>query len=538
MSKPDRRASGSFNRKLRGWIVLPAVLVGIALLSWASSDAKSAPALSSNLAVERTLIAKGGTRPVYVLIHFSAPDLDVRPNKRPPLNLSLVLDRSGSMSEKGKIEYLRQAAKMAVSQLRQGDTISVVEFDDRITLMWPATDASDAESLKSKIDELTPRGSTNLAGGLDRGIGEASDAFARLRLPHDTIGRVILLSDGLANTGITDHGEIARLSSAARMKGLRVSTIGLGLDYDEDLMQAIAEAGGGQYYYVESPVQLAAIFQQELKSAFATRARDVHLAFHGSSAVKRAELIGFASSSGHDVSADWPDFYAGETRTVLLRLEVDAQTEGPLALGRFDVAWRDVQSGASGTLDLPISVGVTRDAAASDRTENKDVAVEAALAESERDLAGNVKLYQSGRFDVARAGNANVIADLTRKNDTLKDARITRKIEAMNVEQDQMAAAAAAPSPDIAAGYMKASKQRLYQAKSGNRTGYVLQQGDKGLSVEHLQSALSKAGYYKGKITGDFDKATADAVAAYQKANAIPADGVAGAATQAKLGLY
>jgi Ca-activated chloride channel homolog len=342
----------------------------------------------------------------------------------------------------------------------------------------------------------------------------------------------------LTNTGLTDHDGIARLAVGARMKGVRVSTIGLGRDYDEDLMQAIAEAGGGRYHYVESPVQLAGIFEEELKSAFATRAREVHLAFHGSAVVKRAELIGFAASDGPNVSADWPDFYAGETRTALLRLEVDARAEGPLDLGRFDMAWRDAQSGASGTFDLPIRVAVTSDGAASDRSEDKNVAVEAALAESERNLARNVKLYQEGKYDQARAGNASIIASLKDKNGALNDARLARKIEAMSVEQDQMAAAAAAPSPNAKAGYLKASKQRLYQAKSGNRSGYTLQQGDKGLAVRQLQSALATAGFYHGKITGEYDTPTADAVKAYQKANAIPADGVAGALTQAKLGLY
>src|SRR6185437_4948596 len=138
-------------------------------------------------------------------------------------------------------------------------------------------------------------------------------------------------------------------------------TIGLGLDYNEDLLQAVAEGGGGKYYYVESPVQLARIFQEELKSAFATCARDVHIAFHGNGAVRGAELIGFSSASGRDVSADWPDFYAGETRTVLLRLDVDARNSGLLDLGRFDVAWHDAQSGATGTLDLPIRATVTDD---------------------------------------------------------------------------------------------------------------------------------------------------------------------------------
>src|SRR6185312_11201994 len=131
---------------------------------------------------------------------------------------------------------------------------------------------------------------------------------------------------------------------------------------------------------------------EELHSAFATCARDVHIAFHGNGVVRSAEMIGFSSASGRDVSADWPDFYAGETRTVLLRLDVDARNSGLLDLGRFDVAWHDAQSGATGTLDLPIRATVTDDIAASDRSLNKDVSVEASLAESERGLAANVKL--------------------------------------------------------------------------------------------------------------------------------------------------
>jgi Ca-activated chloride channel family protein len=517
-----------------------AVLAGFLTIALTAGGlaAKSAPALTSSLAVERSVIVKGGTRPVYVLIRFAAPDLDLPASRRPPLNLSLVLDRSGSMAEQGKIEYLRQAAKMAVSILADRDAISVVEFDDRITLMWPASHVHDQAKLQSEIDELSPRGSTNLAGGLQRGIAEDQGARDTLHLADTTLNRVILLSDGLANTGETDHGAIARLASDARQGGVRVSTIGLGRDYDEDLMQAIAEAGGGKYYYVESPAQLARIFEEELKSAFATRARDVHLAFHGTSSVKSAELIGFASSDGRDVSADWPDFYAGETRTVLLRLDVDAGAQGPLDLGRFDIAWRDAQSGASGTLDLPISVTVGLDQAASDRSLDKDVSVEAALAESESGLAANLKLVEAGRTDEARKANDALIANLKSQNAQLQDSRIARKIESMNVEQSQMAAAAAAPEAVVVTGYLKASKQRLYQAKSGNRAGYLLQQGDKGLDVERLQQALTTAGVYHGKITGVYDQPTADAVKAYQKKNGIDADGVAGASTQQKLGLY
>lgn len=513
-----------------------------ASLVWTSRSAatvKPEAALRSDAELERSVIARGETVPVYVLVRFHASDFEAPNSARPPLNLSLVLDRSGSMADKGKIEYLREAAKMAVGSLGERDVVSVVEFDDRITLMWPASHVHDIEHLQSEIDGLSPRGSTNLAGGMQRGIDEALGAREGLHLSPETLSRVILLTDGLANTGLTDHGAIAEMAAHARDEGVRVSTIGLGLDYDEDLLQSIAEGGGGKYYYVESPVQLADIFRNELNSAFATRARDIHLAFHGSEAVKGAEIIGFGNNSARDATALWPDFYAGETRTALIRLEVRANATGPLPLGRLDIAWRDARTGVSGTLSIPLSVTVSDDRAASERSLNKDVAVEALLNETERGLADNLKLAQDGKVDEARKSNDVLIAALRSKNAEFKDERVTRKIEAMTVEQRQIAAAAApAAPPEAMANYVKASKQRLYNAKSGRRAGYVLQLGDKGLEVEELQQALAKAGVYKGKITGEYDKVTAEAVKTFQKRKNEPADGVAGAATQAELGTY
>ncbi len=505
------------------------------MMAFAATAFAAAPALSSRLTVERPLVLRGDTRPLYILVRFTAPEIAVT-GDRPPVNLSLVLDRSGSMSDAGKIEYLREAAKMAVRSLKARDAISVVEFDDKITLMWPGSHAGDTQRLQSAIDELTPRGSTNLAGGLQRGIDEVKSSQTRLEMPDRTIERVILLSDGLANSGETDHGAIARMASEAREQGVHVSSIGLGRDYDEDLMQAIAESGGGKYYYIESPMQLSRIFEEELKTAFAASARNVRLAFHGNGAVKSVEIVGFGSGAS-DVSADWPDFHSGEERTLLLRLEIDARETGPLNLGNFDVSWRDARSGASGEIHQPLKVVVTEDRAAAEKALNKDVSVEAALAESERGLKANVKLFEDGKHDEARAANAIIVDSLKKENANLKDARLARKIEALSVEQNEMTVAAAAPPP-VAAAYLKASKQRLYEAKSGNRKGYVLQPGDKGIEVENLQKALTSAGAYHGKITGLYDGETQAAVKAYQARNAITPDGVAGATTQQKLGLY
>src|SRR5262249_18355702 len=154
---------------------------------------------------------------------------------------------------------------------------------------------------------------------------------------------------------------------------------------------------------------------------------------------------------------------------------------------------------------------------------NRDVAVEAALAESERGLAANVKLAGAGKTEEARRSNAAIIDNLKKQNASLKDDRLARKIESFNVEQDKIVNAAA--SPVAMQSYQKASKQRLYKAKSGTRNGDALKPGDKGYDVELLQQALAKEGLYKGKITGIYDQPTADAVKAYQKRENQTADG-------------
>jgi len=515
-----------------------AAILGILLplAAWtASAKAESDRGLTTTVEVERTHVLAGQAQTIYVLVRFEAPDFEIASSQRPPLNLSLVLDRSGSMADKGKIEYLREAAKLAVGRLERRDVVSVVEFDDQITLMWPAGQVRDTGRLSRLIDGLTPRGSTNLTGGMMRGVEETLDTSERLRR-SGMLDRVIVLSDGLANVGVTDPREIGRLVRGARAKGVRISTVGLGRDYDEDLMQAIAENGAGKYYYVEHPTQLARIFEEELKTIFATACREVRIEFHGASGVRAVEIVGYAQGTGGTAATDWPDFHAGETRGVLLRLDVETGASGTQELGEFAVNWKDAKSGTERRAVQPVRVALTRDRDTAERSINKDVAVEAALVESERALEANVKLFEAGKYDEAQAANEAVKTELKARNASLKDERLARKLEALEVEQDQMTAAAAAP--ETSAGYLKATKQRLYQSKSGKRSGYVLRVGDRGLEVERLQQALKDAGFYTGDIDGTFDTDVKSALEAYQNAQNLDVDGVAGASTQQKLGLY
>lgn len=509
------------------------------LLAATSQLAAAAPEpLRGQVELSQTQVLAGGTRVVYARLTLEG--ITPRPDdkrERPPLNVSLVLDRSGSMADEGKIDYLRRAASFAVDRLERQDTVSVVEYDDQITLLWPARRVGDTAELKSLIARLEPRGSTNLAGGMQRGVEEARTALSGSASKAGTLTRVVLMSDGLANTGITDPREIASLVRQARQAGIRVSALGLGRDYDEDLMQAIAENGGGRYYYIEHPTQMARVFQEELGTLADTCARELNIVFSGKAKVRKVEIVGYDDASGsRDTSRSLEDLYSGEKRSVLLRLEVEAPSTGNLDMGRLSLAWRDARTGARGELKQDLAVEVTGDRKAADGSRNRDVAAEAALAESDRIQKEQVKLYQEGRHAEAQR-NLDVLAnDLEGKNIELQDERVRRKIEALRVENRQMASAVASPAAQK--DYLKSSKQRLYQAKSGNRSGFALQPGDRGREVEQLQEALRKAGTYKGPIDGIYDDDVRKAVEAYQKANSLGIDGIAGAGTMDSLGLY
>jgi Ca-activated chloride channel family protein len=504
----------------------------------ASLPATAKDALRGNVQLDQPTVLGGGNTVVYAVVNFEGIDVDPGSVKeRPPLNLSLVLDRSGSMSDEGKIEYLRRAAKLAVDRLGNRDTLSIVEYDDAITLMWPARRVGNTSEVKAMIDRLDPRGSTNLTGGMMRGVDEAKNALDGPARADGTITRVILMSDGLANVGVTNPQEIAGLVRGAKRDGIRISAMGLGRDYDEDLMQAVAENGGGRYYYIEHPTQMARVFQEELGSLFDTVARDVEIRFSGTAMVRKVEVVGYDDATGtRETKRGLEDVFSGEKRAVLLRMEVTAPSSGQIDLGQVTVNYKTAKGGEAKSFSQNLAVATTPDKAAVARTRNKEASAQATLAESDRVQKEQVKLVQAGRHDEAKKNMTALARDLEEKNKGLNDERVRRKIEAINVENEQMSRAAASESAQKT--YLKASKQRLYQAKSGKRSGYALQPGDKGIEVERLQQSLKDAGAYKGPIDGNYDADVKQAVEAYQRSKNLSADGVAGAATMDAMGAY
>jgi Ca-activated chloride channel family protein len=274
-----------------------------------------------------------------VLIRITPPTPAVLPD-RPPLNLALVLDRSGSMSGARKIEYARQAAIFAVEQLLPSDRISVTIFDDHVELLVPSTMASNRAHIIDLIRGVVPRGSTALHAGWQQGANQVREF-----LLQGGLNRALLLTDGLANIGETISDNICTDVKRLAVQGVSTTTMGVGADYNEDLLEAMAKSGDGNYYYIEAPVQLADIFQTELRGLMATTGRRVLLSMEPRQGV---EVIDVLNDLERDPTGQLvlPNLVMGMPVEVVLRLQVQPWVQAGVAdLIAFRLNWLDPRSG-------------------------------------------------------------------------------------------------------------------------------------------------------------------------------------------------
>lgn len=208
----------------------------------------------------------------FVLVELEAPPATNRPG-RDPVNIAFVLDRSGSMSGT-KLELAKRAVETAIERLLPTDRFSIVCYDDRIDVVVDGTHAS-REARSNAIDRLRmidARGSTDLGGGWLRGAEQV--ALAQVA---QGVNRVLLLTDGLANVGIVDHAELAQHARELRLRGVTTTTFGVGEDFDEVLLQAMADAGGGHFYLIENAAQIQDHIATEVGELLQVVARDAAL---------------------------------------------------------------------------------------------------------------------------------------------------------------------------------------------------------------------------------------------------------------------
>ncbi len=192
--------------------------------------------------------------------------------KRAPLNISIVIDRSGSM-QGIKMGFAKRAAKNIIDQLKSEDVVSIVVYDTGVDTIQPPVRVLEKDKIKSKIDGIVSQGGTNLWGGTEQGYG-----FVQRNYKPGFINRVLLISDGLANAGLTDTTLIRiKVQKYKDEEGVSISTFGVGLDYNETLMTDMAETGAGNYYFIDAPDKMTEIFNNELNGLMNVAAQNAEL---------------------------------------------------------------------------------------------------------------------------------------------------------------------------------------------------------------------------------------------------------------------
>jgi Ca-activated chloride channel family protein len=370
------------------------LLVSLAAALAQAASASTPPDVTLRVTPERDYVYRLGPREVIVQVEVEARKSDDA--RRAPMNLAIVLDRSGSM-EGAKLEKARQAAAMAVDKLGDDDIFSLVTYDDQTDLLIPPDRVGGRdhrEELKARIHRIQAGGSTALHAGVTLGAKQVRRFFEKER-----VNRVILLSDGIANVGPSSTSALSSLGRELRGDGIAVSTIGLGDDYNEDLMTALAEASNANYYYVKDAEKLPGIFSAELGAARSLLARSVVIRIETPEGVRLKEIIGRPEIECHDrvVEIKMPELFGSEKRRFLVRCVAEGKTADALEAAAVSLNYATISGGAAPAQRLAAKVAFTDDQKKADSTIKDEVARENSIVQNRLAKERAVKLADEGK---------------------------------------------------------------------------------------------------------------------------------------------
>lgn len=398
-------------RLLRHLLLMASAFLLSFLIAFSAARAEQIN-LKSGMA--QPVIAKGSAATTAYL-HINLDGIALASSKqRPPINVALVIDRSGSMGG-DKIEQAKRAAIMALGLLDPRDILSIVAYDDKIDVLVPATPLRDRALVQRRIEELFARGSTALYAGVKTG-GEQLETY----LNRERVNRLILLSDGLANVGPQTTEEIAALGYQLIKKGISVTTLGLGMGYNEDLMTRLANVTDGNHAFVEKADDLEKFFALEFGDISSVVAQDIVIEIHIHPGCRpKRSLWRDATIEGNVVRARINQVYGGQQKDLTIELEVP--TDRPL--GAFDVAdvslsYKDMATQQRVTRSDSVRLTLTSDQLQADASIDKEVMSRVVALQAIEKNEAAMKLRDAGQIDAARAAyssNATYLKDLAGK---------------------------------------------------------------------------------------------------------------------------
>ncbi len=331
-------------------------------------------------------------------------------SRRAPVNIALVIDKSGSMSGQ-KIAHARDAALGAIDRLNGDDIVSVVAYDSSVTILVPATKASDKRAIRAGIERLEANGSTALYAGTCKGAQEV-----RKFLDRNRVNRVILLSDGQANVGPDTPGALGDLGASLAKEGMSVTTLGLGHGYNEDLMTQLAQRSDGNHAFIERADDLARIFNAEFGDVLAVVAQEVVLEIICGEGVRPVRVLGRdAEIAGQSVVSAINQILSDQEKYLMLEVEVEATKHGasrPIAT--VEVSYANMETETTDRLTSTAAARFSSSSAEVQENVSKPVMAEAIIqvATVQNELA--TKLRDSGKVEEARTmleANASLLME-------------------------------------------------------------------------------------------------------------------------------
>lgn len=409
------------------------LITGFLILAVAGQAAAMPPpqGLTCRLETANKVLLAGKPQNMVVKVTLDAPPPPAT-QARPSVNLSLVLDRSGSMNG-DKIQQAKAAAVEALERLGGQDLFSVVVYDSSVLTIVPAQKAQETGAIVEQIQSIQAGGSTALFGGVSQGAAEI-----RKHLGSEFVHRILLLSDGLANVGPRNPSDLGRLGAALLKENISVTTVGVGTDYNEDLMARLAQESDGNTYFVESSQDLPRIFAAELGDVLSVVAKQVEVTITLPKGITPVRIINREGRiRDNRINLSMNQLYGNQEKYVLVEVAVPETKAGvKREIARAEVSYenpftrkRATTTGVSFARFSPNPLEVEKSA-------NLDVVREYQLNLNALIQEKAIELSDKGKKKEAVRELKKSAARLKATGKRYKDKRLMEEAEALEVQAD------------------------------------------------------------------------------------------------------
>ncbi|WP_199728721.1 VWA domain-containing protein [Corallococcus sp. CA053C] len=438
--------------------------------------------MKTTYTLSHPVLPMGTSSKVDLLVTFSAEGGAA--SARRSLNLGLVIDRSGSMAG-APLKNAIKASHELVERMGPEDSLSIVAYDDTVSTVLAPVKVTDKAAIGKVLSKIGAGGCTNLSGGWLKGVDHVKS-----QLSSERINRVLLLTDGKANTGIQDAGQLIDLAREKSSAGIITTTLGFGANFNEDLLIGMANAGEGHFYYIQSPEDAAGVFRIEMEGLGSLVAQNLEVVIKPASTVKVASVLNryrFAAQ-GQEVTVGLGDVYATEPRQLAAELSVEAPSvAGPVALATLVFRAQVVVEGRVRELtgEVPILAHLAPAAESAATATDKHVLAQTSRLRIARVKDQAIELADKGDLSSASRRLREVISELSLLLDKAS-YELSEEVEQLAHYAQRM------ESRTYDAVIRKELRDQSYQAGTRNRGDLALR-GTAGGSADSLE-AVSDAG--------------------------------------------